>query len=75
AESPDHPHVHFHIIPRMADQPEDRRSTMIFGYLGVPEEQRVQQKVMDEIGLQVRQRLAKDFNEEMEATAQPEITD
>jgi diadenosine tetraphosphate (Ap4A) HIT family hydrolase len=25
AERADHPHVHFHIIPRMADLPEDRR--------------------------------------------------
>jgi diadenosine tetraphosphate (Ap4A) HIT family hydrolase len=29
AESPDHPHVHFHVIPRMADLPENYRSTQI----------------------------------------------
>ena len=23
AEAADHPHVHFHVVPRMADQPED----------------------------------------------------
>jgi diadenosine tetraphosphate (Ap4A) HIT family hydrolase len=39
AERADHQHVHFHIIPRMADQPENRHSTQIFGYLGVPEEE------------------------------------
>jgi diadenosine tetraphosphate (Ap4A) HIT family hydrolase len=57
AESPNHPHVHFHIIPRMADQPENRRSTQIFGYLGVPEEERVSQEAMNAIALKVRERL------------------
>lgn len=54
AEALEHPHVHFHIIPRMADQPEDRRSTKIFGYLGVPEEERVSQEVMNTIAAKVR---------------------
>lgn len=36
AERADHPHVHFHIIPRMADQPKERNGTRIFKYLGVP---------------------------------------
>jgi diadenosine tetraphosphate (Ap4A) HIT family hydrolase len=44
AEQADHPHVHFHIIPRMASQPENRHCTQIFGYLGVPEEERVSQE-------------------------------
>jgi diadenosine tetraphosphate (Ap4A) HIT family hydrolase len=30
AEHAEHPHVHFHIIPRMADLPDDHRSTGIF---------------------------------------------
>jgi diadenosine tetraphosphate (Ap4A) HIT family hydrolase len=50
----DHPHVHFHVIPRMADQPEDRRSTQIFGYLGVPEDERVSENVMNSLALKVR---------------------
>jgi diadenosine tetraphosphate (Ap4A) HIT family hydrolase len=57
AESPQHPHVHFHIIPRMADLPEDRRSTQIFGYLGVPDQERVSQEIMNAIALKVRERL------------------
>jgi len=57
AESPQHRHVHFHIIPRMEDQPEDRRSTQIFGYLGVPEEERVSQEAMNAIAVKVRERL------------------
>jgi len=54
AEAKEHPHVHFHIIPRMADQPENRKSIFIFGYLGVEEEERVSEEEMDEIGRQVR---------------------
>jgi len=54
AETAEHPHVHFHVIPRMADQPEDRRSTKIFGYLGVPEEERVSETTMNMIAVKVR---------------------
>ena len=57
AEKAEHPHVHFHIIPRMADQPENRHSTQIFGYLGVLEEERVSQKAMNAIAAKVRERL------------------
>ncbi|MCB0194736.1 MAG: HIT family protein [Anaerolineae bacterium] len=54
AEHPRHPHVHFHVIPRMADQPADRRSTKIFGYLGVLPEERIPEAVMNKIAEQVR---------------------
>ena len=57
AEAQGHPHVHFHIVPRMADQPEARRSTKIFGYLGAPEEDRVSEARMNEIAAQVRRHL------------------
>ncbi len=57
AEAEDHRHVHFHIVPRMADQPEDRKSTKIFGYLGVPEEERVSEDRMNDIAAQVRRHL------------------
>jgi diadenosine tetraphosphate (Ap4A) HIT family hydrolase len=58
AEAEEHPHVHFHIIPRMADQPEERRSTKVFEYLGVPEEERVSEDRVNEIAAQVRDILA-----------------
>lgn len=58
AEATEHPHVHFHIIPRMADQPEERRSTKIFGYLGVPEQERVSEATMNDIAAQVRRIIA-----------------
>jgi diadenosine tetraphosphate (Ap4A) HIT family hydrolase len=57
AERDEHQHVHFHIIPRMADQPENRRSTRIFGYLGVPEAERVTQEMMNAIAVKVRESL------------------
>lgn len=41
AEHPEHPHVRFHVIPRMADLPEDKRGRWIFDYLGVPEAETV----------------------------------
>ena len=32
AEHADHPHVHFHIIPRMGDMPEENRGIHISNY-------------------------------------------
>jgi diadenosine tetraphosphate (Ap4A) HIT family hydrolase len=54
AEAAEHPHVHFHIVPRMADQPEDRRSMKAFSYLGVPEEERVSESSMNELAARIR---------------------
>ena len=54
AEMAEHPHVHFHVVPRMADQPENRRGTAIFGYLGVAEGERVSEERMNEIAVSVR---------------------
>jgi diadenosine tetraphosphate (Ap4A) HIT family hydrolase len=54
AEMAEHPHVHFHVVPRMASLPEERRSTKIFGYLGVPEDERTSEEKMNEIAANVR---------------------
>ncbi len=54
AEHEDHRHVHFHIVPRMEDQPEDRRSVRIFEYLGRPAEEWVGEARMNEIAAKVR---------------------
>ncbi len=54
AEMAEHPHVHFHVVPRMADIPEERRSTKIFGYLGVSEEERLSEETMNEIAAKVK---------------------
>jgi diadenosine tetraphosphate (Ap4A) HIT family hydrolase len=58
AEAADHPHVHFHIVPRMADQPEDHKSMNIFRYLGVPAEERVSETRMNEIAAKIQAILA-----------------
>ena len=54
AEAEDHPHVHFHIVPRMANQPADQRSTRVFAYLGVSQEESVSGDQMNEIGVRIR---------------------
>jgi hypothetical protein len=38
----------------MAGQPENRRGTNVFGYLNVPEEERVSEEKMNEIALKIR---------------------
>ena len=57
AEQAEHPHVHFHVIPRMADQPAERRGPGVFSYLGVPEAERVSEARMNAIAAAVRQLL------------------
>lgn len=57
AEQAEHPHVHFHIIPRMADQPEAHKGTLIFNLLGVPPSDSVAEESMNEIALCVRSAL------------------
>ena len=59
AEQAEHPHVHFHVIPRLADQPDDRRGPRVFGYLGVPDEERVGEEWMNAIAAAVRRLLGK----------------
>ena len=54
AEQADHPHVHFHIVPRMEDQPADRRGPQVFGYLGVLDEDRVTEERMIELSAQIQ---------------------
>ena len=57
AEQAEHPHVHFHVIPRLADQPDDRRGPRVFGYLGVPDEERVGEERMNAIAAEISRRL------------------
>lgn len=54
AERPEHQHVHFHIIPRMVNQPENRLGTGVFEYSGVSEEERVSEEKMNEIAMMVQ---------------------
>ena len=58
AEQAEHPHVHFHVIPRMTDQPAERRGPAVFGYLGVPEAERVGEEQMNAIAAAIPEFLA-----------------
>ncbi|MEV4131877.1 HIT family protein [Dactylosporangium sp. NPDC049742] len=57
AEKEGFAHVHFHIVPRMPDQPADRRGPSVFGYLGVPEGERVSERRQDELASALRAHL------------------
>jgi len=54
AEHPQHPHVHFHIVPRMKNQPDDRRGTKIMGYLNPPEADRIDEDAMNPFAKQIQ---------------------
>ena len=58
AEAPQHPHVHFHVVPRMADQPDDHKGPDVLKYLGVPVEARVSEAEMNRIALEIGNRLS-----------------
>ena len=58
AEDPRHPHVHFHVIPRHADQPAEWKGPRIFSQLGVAAEPCVPEPRMNEIAHAVAARLS-----------------
>lgn len=49
AEDPQHRHVHFHVIPVPRDNPDELRSYRIFARLGVPKDQQVPEKRLNEL--------------------------
>lgn len=49
-----HPHVHFHIVPRMPDMPADRRGARVMAYLSVLDDERVGEADMNALALQLR---------------------
>jgi diadenosine tetraphosphate (Ap4A) HIT family hydrolase len=57
AEHPQHPHVHFHVIPVMADLTREERALNIFKHLGVPEDQRVSEADMNAMALAIKNSL------------------
>ena len=59
AEAEGFSHVHFHVIPRLVDQPEELRGPRIFGMLGLPPEACVTEDERDRIGAEVRERLTR----------------
>lgn len=54
AESPNHQHVHFHIVPRMADQAPDDIALGMFKHLGVSEDKRVSEDEMNAFATKIQ---------------------
>lgn len=57
AEKEGFAHVHFHLVPRMPDQPDDRRGPAVFGYLGVAAGECVSEQRQDELAETLRAHL------------------
>jgi diadenosine tetraphosphate (Ap4A) HIT family hydrolase len=51
-------HVHFHVVPRMADLAPDRRGAGVFAHMNGPPAEWVSDAEMDRIGLKVASRLS-----------------
>lgn len=59
AEAEGFGHVHFHVIPRPADLPADRRGPNVFGFLGQSDGQAVNADEMDGVASALAQWLAR----------------
>jgi diadenosine tetraphosphate (Ap4A) HIT family hydrolase len=55
AEAPGFNHLHFHVVPRMDDIPDDRRGASVFAYL---KEESLSDQEQDDVALRVRAALA-----------------
>jgi diadenosine tetraphosphate (Ap4A) HIT family hydrolase len=57
AEAEGFSHVHFHIVPRMADLPPEHRGPRVFTLLDVPVEQRVRDERVDALAADLARHL------------------
>ena len=57
AESEEHPHVHFHIVPRLPDQAPDDIAYKVMRHLGVPLQERCGEVEMNALALGIRAQL------------------
>jgi diadenosine tetraphosphate (Ap4A) HIT family hydrolase len=55
AEHPDHPHVHFHVVPRAPDMPAEHRGANVFAYLSVEDSERVTEPDMNALASRLRE--------------------
>jgi len=58
AEHPNHPHVHVHVVARLADHPPAWIGPGVFGALGAPEDERVSEADMNDLAERLRRALA-----------------
>lgn len=59
AEAEGHAHVHFHVIPRMPDHPDELRGPRVFGRLGRPDEDDIGTAHRDELAVRIRRELTR----------------
>lgn len=57
AESEEHPHVHFHMVPRMPDQAPEDLAFRVMRRLGVPLSDRCDEAEMNRLALALREQL------------------
>lgn len=57
AESKEHPHAHFHIVPRWANQAPEDLAYRVMRRLGVPLSERCAEADMNQLALAIRERL------------------
>jgi len=57
AEHPLHPHVHFHVVPRMPDFPKENIGSNVFNYLIVDDALRVSEDEMNQLARLLRNAL------------------
>ena len=58
AEADGFEHVHFHVVPRMPDQPAELQGPRVFALLGLPPEQQVPTAQMDRIAEALQRAMA-----------------
>jgi diadenosine tetraphosphate (Ap4A) HIT family hydrolase len=59
AEAEGYAHLHFHVVPRLADQPESERGPRVFTRLGVPEADLVPEAERDRLAHRIGEALAR----------------
>lgn len=55
AEQPGHAHVHFHVVPRMDDIPEENKGPKVFSYLNVDPEVAVSEAARNDVAKRMRE--------------------
>jgi diadenosine tetraphosphate (Ap4A) HIT family hydrolase len=54
AEHPEHPHVHFHVVPRMPDLPTEHKGPGIFAFLEVQDDEQVTDEAKTKLAFRLR---------------------
>lgn len=55
AEMPGHNHVHFHVVPRMADIPEESKGPKVFNYLSVEPALEISEAERNDVAIKMRE--------------------